>query len=112
MPTSVITKEKGVDFSKAAGDAQIARAKMALQANGFKLKVVDTLEQAKQEVENIIPAGSEVFTATSVTLDEAGLTEELNSDKYVSVRDKFMPLAGQPDKAVEMGALAPVLITP
>jgi hypothetical protein len=30
------------------------------------------------------------------------LTEELNSDKYVSVRNQFMPLFGQPDKQNEM----------
>jgi hypothetical protein len=66
------------------------------------VEIVDSLEQAKQEVEKLIPQKAEVFTATSVTLDKAGLTDELNSDKYTSVRGKFMALYGQPDKAVEM----------
>src|SRR5205085_11522998 len=38
----------------------------------------------------------------SVTLDKAGLTEELNSNKYISVRNQFMQFYGQPEKAVEM----------
>jgi hypothetical protein len=89
-------------FAQAATQSEINKAVTALEANGFKVKVVDRLEQAKHEVEKLIPQKSEVFTATSVTLDKAGLTDELNSDKYTSVRDKFMAFYGQPDKAVEM----------
>jgi acyl-CoA hydrolase len=89
-------------FALQAKQPQIDSAVKALESHGFKVKVVDSLVQAKHEVEKIIPAKSEVFTATSVTLDKTGLTEELNSDKYISVRDKFMQFYGQPDKAVEM----------
>jgi len=37
-----------------------------------------------------------------VTLEKANLVKPLNEEPYVSVRAKFAPLAGQPDKAVEM----------
>ncbi len=89
-------------FAIPADQTRIEKAAKALREHGFKVKIVENLEQAKHEVESLIPPKAEVFTATSVTLDKAGLTDELNSDKYTSVRDKFMPLYGQPDKAVEM----------
>jgi len=96
------TKTLSTKFAQPASQAELDKAVKALKHNGFKVKVIDSLAQAKHEVEHIIPKKAEVFTATSVTLDKAGLTDELNSDKYTSVRDKFMPLYGQPDKAVEM----------
>jgi len=97
------TKTLSTKFAQPADSSRIAKAAQALEAHGFKVKVVDTLDQAKKEVESLIPEKSEVFTATSRTLEKAGLDKELNeSGKYVSVRAKFMPLSGQPDKAVEM----------
>jgi len=90
------------NYAQEASIVEIERTSKALEKNGFKVTVVDNMDQAKNAVLSIIPEGSEVFTATSVTADKAGLTKELNSKKYVSVRDKFMPLYGQPDKAVEM----------
>lgn len=96
------TKKISTRFALPAGLQEIKNTTNSLEQNGFKVELVDSLEQAKQKVEKLIPSKSEVFTATSVTLDKAGLTDELNSDKYVSVRDKFMQFYGQPDKAVEM----------
>jgi hypothetical protein len=103
MPTSSSnTVTLSTRFAQAASDSKVKKAKEALEAKGLKVRVVDNLEQAHKAVIGIIPKGSEVFTASSVTLDKAGLNDELNSDKYVSVRDKFMALYGQEDKAVEM----------
>jgi hypothetical protein len=96
------SKTISTKFAQPASRTEVDEAIRALETNGFKVKLVDTLEQAKQAVLEIIPEKAEVFTATSVTLDKAGLSDVLNSDKYTSVRDKFMTLYGQPDKAVEM----------
>jgi hypothetical protein len=95
-------KTASTKFAQAATEERIQKVKAALENNGFKVKVVDNLKEARDEVIGLIPGKSEVFTATSKTLDEAGLTEELNSDKYVSVRNKFMALYGQPEKELEM----------
>jgi len=89
-------------YSEAASEERINKVKSALESSGFKVKVVNDLRELHDAVITQIPKGSEVLTATSVTLDTAGLTEELNSDKYVSVRNKFMPFYGQPDKELEM----------
>src|SRR4051812_28516327 len=88
-------KSMSTKFSLPADKSRIEKVTHALEQHGFKVKVVDSLDQAKKEVEKLIPAKAEVFTATSVTLDKAGLTEELNSDKYTSVRDQFMQFYGQ-----------------
>ena len=102
MPTATLNNKVISRFAQVASDLEVETARQALEANGFKVRVVESLEAARQEVLGLIPKGSEVFTATSVTLDKAGLTDELNSNKYSSVRDKFMPLYGDSSKAVEM----------
>jgi hypothetical protein len=102
MPTVTTNNKLDNKFAKVASNTEIATTKAALEANGFKVKVVENLAAARATVENIIPKKAEVFTATSVTLDKAELTEVLNSDKYTSVRNKFMALYGDPSKAVEM----------
>lgn len=96
------TKTISTKFALPAEQIRLEKTAEALQMQGFKVKIVDNLEQARIEVNALIPSKAEVFTATSVTLDKAGITDELNSAKYTSVRDKFMALYGQPDKAVEM----------
>lgn len=92
-------------FAKQASDEQIQKTVAALTERGFKVEVVDTLEDAKKYVLGTIPDGAEVFTATSVTVDESGLGEALNAEPYVSVRNSFMHLWGQDDKKLEMRRL-------
>lgn len=78
------------DYTQVASAEAVLKTKEALEANGFKAIVSDTLEAAKSKVLELIPEQSEVFVATSVTLTKAGLDTELNdSGKYVSVRDKI-----------------------
>jgi L-lactate utilization protein LutB len=90
-------------FGKPADEAALNTAVAALQENGFDVEIVENLEEASKSVFTIIPKGADVFTATSVTLDEAGISQRLNeSGDYVSVRDEFMQYYGQPDKAIEM----------
>lgn len=65
----------------------VEKAKSALEANGFIVSVVSNASEAKAKVLEIIPENSEVMTMTSRTLDDIGLTQELNeSGKYKSVR--------------------------
>jgi hypothetical protein len=94
--------EQTSKYATAASEDKITKTAKALAANGFKVKVVDTLRQLHDEVLKLIPDGSEVFTGTSRTLEQSGLTEALNTEPYKSVRAMFAPLAGDPDKAVEM----------
>ncbi|HSW85322.1 MAG TPA: LUD domain-containing protein [Candidatus Saccharimonadales bacterium] len=103
MPT--ITETSKIKYSRPASQERIRRVKAALETNGFKVKLVDNLDALHTAVLKQIPSGSEVFTATSVTLDKANLTETLNDNPYVWVRNMFMPLYGIPDKELEMKRL-------
>jgi L-lactate utilization protein LutC len=90
-------------YTQLASEESLKIAQDALVANGFEVKIVDNLEAAKDEVLNIIPKGSEVMTVSSVTVNQTGLTEILNtSGDYKSTRDEFYGLAGQEDKIIEM----------
>lgn len=81
------------DYTQVVSDQEIAIAKAALDAHNFNVTIVDDLEVAKDKVLSLIPKGADVFTGTSVTLDESGLTEELNdSGNYNSARNRYVPL--------------------
>lgn len=94
------------NFGKVADDGAIKTAVKALNENGFETQVVDNREAAKAAILKLIPAGSEVLTTSSITLMELGLLDEFNSEKYVSVRSKIMPIASDPNKQQEVRRLA------
>jgi len=102
MPTTTQTSKVDNKYAAPATQERIERALYALRDNGFKVILVNDLSELHDAVIKLIPEGSEVFTATSRTLDAAKLTEELNSDRYVSVRNMFMPLFGDANRANEM----------
>lgn len=78
----------------------------ALKNNGMDVKVVETKEEAKRLVLNLIPEGSEVMTMSSVTLDSIGLSEEINkkNGKFMPVRDKLYAM-DQKTQVQEMNKL-------
>jgi L-lactate utilization protein LutC len=79
-------------FKQVADAARIEKVVSALNAKGFAAQSVPNAAAAKEAVLKLIPAGSEVFTFTSATLDAAGITEALNAAPYVSLRDKMYAL--------------------
>ncbi|MEY4388361.1 MAG: hypothetical protein RLZZ432_80 [Chloroflexota bacterium] len=79
-------------FKQVADSARIERAAAALNAKGFKATVVADGAAAKAAVLGLVPAGSEVFTFTSATLDTIGASEALNAAPYKSLRDKMYAL--------------------
>ena len=81
----MITTEK---YTQVVSEQAINAAVEAMAANGIEAKVVDTLEAAKDAALDLIPDGAEVFTMTSVPLDETGIAKAINeSGKYKSVRN-------------------------
>ena len=93
-------------YTSIASDEVIENAVKALNDNGFNAQVVESKEAAKDLVLSLVPKGSEVFTNTSVTLDEIGISEALNGADYVSARDKMMALYAEPAKKKEMKRIA------
>lgn len=59
----------------------------ALNANCIEAKLAENGEEARKMVLSMIPAGAEVLTMTSITLDAIGLAKEINeSGRFNSVR--------------------------
>ena len=99
------------DRFTALPDAQVlAAAVVALEERGFSVEVVDDLDAARSAVLARIPHGSSVMTSTSVTLQEAGITDAINDGgPYESARNKMLAfdfatqaqemkaIGGQPD---------------
>jgi L-lactate utilization protein LutB len=88
----------------------VADTVAALEAHGFDVHVVDDLDEAREVVLGLIPAGSSVMTNASVTLTETGIAEAVDGGgPYDSVRTRLNELdvatqaremkaiAGQPD---------------
>ena len=67
--------------------AVVEKTIAALNANCIETTLAPTGADARAMVLAMIPAGAEVFTMTSVTLDDLGLTTEIcDSGRYNSVR--------------------------
>lgn len=79
-----------MNFDKIPNNETIEKTAEALQSHGFTVLIVENGSQAKEKVLSLIPKGSEVFTATSVTLDTTGIDDALNkSGDFQAVRDKL-----------------------
>jgi acyl-CoA hydrolase len=100
-------------FAALPDEDTLAATVTALEEHGFSVEVVDDLDAAREVVLARIPHGSSVMTNTSVTLQEAGITDAVNdSGHYDSARAKMAGLdfatqlqemkaiGGQPDYAL------------
>ena len=98
-------------YAGLASDEQVARTAQALEANNIHTVVVEDGEQAKTELWKLIPAGAEVFTNTSRTLDALGVPQEVDK-RYDSVRAKLarMNRETQNREMIKMGAVPQYII--
>jgi hypothetical protein len=80
-------------FGTLADDARVIRAAAALEANGISvLRVIDAAE-AKEVVLGLIPIGSQVHHGASMSLDVAGITDEIDkSGRYDSLRPRILSM--------------------
>lgn len=73
-----------------ASDEQIEKTIKALKQNGIQASVVDNAEAAKAKAAELVPEGAEVFTLSSVSLQDTGITALIDeSGKYTSVRQQL-----------------------
>lgn len=109
-------------FIEAASEESLARTAAALTAHGFTAEILDDAAAARARVEELIPAGSSVFTGASETLRLSGIDRDINAgDRYTSVKtralsmdrvaraDEFRQLLASPD--VVVGSVAAVTET-
>ena len=71
-------------FTKLPDDQTLAATVVELEEHGFSVDVVDDLDSAREVVLARIPEGSSVMTNTSVTLDETGIAEAINTADHTT----------------------------
>lgn len=80
-------------YGQVATDDVIEKTVKALEANNFKVAVVENGEEAKKKVLELVPQGAKVFTMTSQTLETIEIAKEINeSGKYNAIRPKLMAM--------------------
>lgn len=82
-------------WDQPASDQIIQQTISALTGNGMEAWVVENGAEAKRKVLELLPEKAEVFTMSSVTLEETGIAQEINeSERYHSVRNKLYAMDG------------------
>lgn len=75
------------EFNAPVDDTTLERVAENLRARNFDVVIVDTADEAREEVLARLPEGAEVHSAKSRTLEEIGVFDELmSSDRYDMIR--------------------------
>ncbi len=81
-------------YTSIPSNEAIEKTVEALKANNIEAFVVENGEEAKKKFFELIPEGSKVFTNTSTTFDQLGLTSEINeSGKFHSLKNEVIKIA-------------------
>ncbi len=79
-----------MEWNKLADDDIIAKTAEALRSHGFEVFVTKDSAEAKKKVEELIPEGSEVMDASSITLHQTGIKDMLMEARYKSLRKEVL----------------------
>jgi L-lactate utilization protein LutC len=87
------TLTPGQEFMHLASEEQIEKTRQALEANRMQTIVVETGDEARERVLDMIPEGAEVYNSSSRTLDQIHLAEAIeNSPKFRALRPRLRAL--------------------
>lgn len=83
-----------MDWNKPQNEDVIDKTSKALNGRGIEVIVVKNGEGARKKVIELIPKGAEVMEASSTTLEQTGITKEINeSGRYRSLKKEIMSVA-------------------
>jgi L-lactate utilization protein LutC len=83
-------------FGTRADDTRVSRAAAALEANGIRVLRAADASEAKEVVLGLIAEGSQVHHGASISLDLAGITDEIDkSGRYESLRPRIFSMDRQ-----------------
>ena len=100
-------------FGAATDDDTVKRTAAALEANGITVLRAADAAEAKRIVLSLIPEGSQVHHGASQSLDESGITEEIdNSGRYEALRPRLwsMDRQGQADEIRRLSSAPNVML--
>jgi acyl-CoA hydrolase len=81
------------EFTRLASEEQIAKTVQALEAHGIQATVVETGDEARRQVLDLIPSGAEVYSSPSQTLELIGLAEDIeHPTRFQSMRARLHTL--------------------
>jgi LUD domain len=87
--TAVGAAATPADFGGRASDETVERTAAALRAKGYTVHVVENGDEARQVILDIVPDGAEVGQGASRTLEDIGVTTELEeSGRFDAVRKR------------------------
>jgi len=93
QPNTISAPVPNQEFTKLATDEQIETVVKALKANNIHMLVVESGEEARKLVLQLVPQGAEVYANISKTLEKIGVTDEIDkSGRYNAVRPKVLAL--------------------
>lgn len=86
-------------YAAAADEHAVATTAEALRNCGYEVKRVPDATAARYAALELLPPGAEVFTASSMTAEAIGLTQDIDgSDRYRATRPQLMAM----DPATQM----------
>jgi bisphosphoglycerate-independent phosphoglycerate mutase (AlkP superfamily) len=100
-------------FGTVADDTRVRRAAAALEANGISVLRAANAAEAKEIVLGLIADGSEVHHGASMSLDVAGITDEIDkSGRYESLRPRIFSMDRQTraDEIRRLGSAPEVML--
>lgn len=100
-------------FGTLADETRVRRATAALEANGMSVLRAADASEAKEVVLGLIDEGSEVHHGASMSLDVAGITDEIDrSGRYESLRPRIFSMDRQTraDEIRRLGAAPDVML--
>ena len=81
------------EFTQIADDKQIEQTARALEANGIRTLIAEDGAEARRMFFELVPEGAEVYLSASETLQDLGITEEIDkSGRYDAIRPKRMAM--------------------
>ena len=81
-----------MEYETLASDESVKRTKQATKSRNIHIEYVSSKDDALRMVQNLIPAGAQVMTGGSETLQEIGLIDLLKSGNHTwnNLKDKIM----------------------
>ena len=94
------TSVPNAEFAKLASAERIAAVAEALNARGMQAEIFEDGAAVRARVFELIPEGAQVYTPLSRTMDELGISTEIdNSDRYQSLRKETSHLSREERKS-------------
>lgn len=98
-----------MDWARLADDDALKRTAKALGERGVEVIIVNTREDAKKKLMELIPQGAEIMEGSSTTLGEISISKEIQEgSRYVSLKKRITSISNEEERhAARRASLSP-----